>query len=399
VNPHVTIETTTGTIEAKAPDELTLADVLALRRLPANLFQAYVDRGDDNPRPLPIDTLLSALPDDCEVTLNCIMNPDFSEFLEIVTTRHATENAVTTVEEVEFGREGCEKIVHELDDAMARAVVLERVGAFVAEHSRSDPVVVGVSGGGDSNALIGALQAALAGSGRKLVAYTLVCEPIWPETSADRAATLCKRYGVEHRVLAGPEMERLLDMRSTVPALYDSFLLRFGHNTAHFFATHMISLAGRALCRELRTDEYCLGFNREDVLAEALFSVLNGRPPLAFPVRPFGDIRLLMPVWELPKLVLDACYPDFSKRNYEHRIPTTPQRGLIYFLAHAIEGVYSNLGLSLLVGLSRVFDDAWPTLREHPEFDLHAEPVVGAADLSAAREFLAEHFRPRTECR
>jgi hypothetical protein len=160
----------------------------------------------------------------------------------------------------------------------------------------------------------------------------------------------------------------------------------------------MISLAGRAICRELRTSEYCLGFNREDVLAEALFSVLNGRPPLAFPVRHFGDIRLLMPVWEIPKLVLDACYPDFSKRNYEQRIATTPQRGLIYFLAHAVEGVYSNLGLSLMAGLGRIFEDAWPTLREDPAFDLHTEQIVGHAELSAAREFLAQHFRPRTEC-
>ena len=281
---------------------------------------------------------------------------------------------------------------------MARAVVRDRVAAFVAEHSRDEVVVVGVSGGGDSNALIGALQAALRATGRQLVAYTLVCEPVWPEASADRAATLCRRHGVEHRVLGAPEIERLLDMRGTVPELHDAFLDRFGQDTAHFFATHMISLAGRAVCRELRTSEYCLGFNREDVLAEALFSVINGRPPLAFPVRCFGTIRVLMPVWEIPKLVLDACYPDFSKRNYEQRIPTTPQRGLIYFLAHAVEGVYSNLGLSLMAGLGRIFEDAWPTLRADPDFDFHSEQIVGHGDLAAAREFLAEHFRPRTEC-
>jgi hypothetical protein len=199
-------------------------------------------------------------------------------------------------------------------------------------------------------------------------------------------------------VLDGAEMERVLGMRTSVPTLYESFLAQFGHNTAHFFGTYMISLTGRAICRELGATEYCLGFNREDVLAEALFSVLKGRPPLAFPVRHFGSIQLLMPVWEIPKLVLDACYPNFSKRNYEHRIPTTPQRGLIYFLAHAIEGVYSNLGLSLMTGLSQIFGDAWPTLLEDPEFDLHTEQVAGHADLTAARAFLAEHFHPRTQC-
>jgi PP-loop superfamily ATP-utilizing enzyme len=68
----------------------------------------------------------------------------------------------------------------------------------------------------------------LAATGRQPVAYTLVCDPVWPEASAARAAALCRRYGVEHRVLGGPDMERLLDMRSTVPALHDAFLLGSG---------------------------------------------------------------------------------------------------------------------------------------------------------------------------
>ena len=51
-----------------------------------------------------------------------------------------------------------------------------------------------------------------------------------------------------------------------------------------------------------------------------------------------------------------------------------------------------------MAGLGRIFEDTWPTLREDPAFDLHTEQIVGPADLSAAREFLAEHFRPRTEC-
>jgi hypothetical protein len=397
VTRRVSIETTTGTMSAKPAEEMTLADVLAVRGLPANLFQAYVENGGEAPMPVPSDTPLSALPAESKVAMHCIMNPNFSEFVEIVETRHSKAHAVTTIEDVEFGTEGCEKIVYELDDESAREVVRDRVAAFTAEHSADDPVVVGVSGGGDSNALIGALQAALASDGRRLVAYTLVCEPVWPEASAGRASVLCERHGVEHDVLDGAAMESLLGMRTTVPELYDAFLGRFGDNTAHFFATHMISLAGRTLCRKFGSREYCLGFNREDVLAEVLFSVLNGRRPLAFPVRHFGDVKLLMPVWEIPKLVLDACYPDFSKRNYEQRITTTPQRGLIYFLAHSIDGVYNNLGLSLMTGLRQIFEDDWPAFREDPEFDLYAEEIVPERDLAVAREFLAEHFHPLGE--
>jgi hypothetical protein len=397
MTPRITIETTTGAIAPKLAGEQTLADVLAVRRLPANLFQAYVTDGLKQPRPIPNDTRLEDLEHVHEVELRCIMNPNFGEFLELVLTRHTTPNAVTTVEELNFGRDGCEKTVHEIDDAAARRIVAERVGAFVADQSREPTVLAGVSGGGDSNALIASLQAALATDGRRLLAYTLVCEPVWPETSAARAAELCCAHGVEHLVIDGPGMESLLEMRSSVPVFLEAFLDRFGHDTSHFFATYMISLAGRRLCRARGLREYCLGYNREDVFAELLFSVINGRKPLPYPVRRFGDVDLLMPVWEIPKLVLDACYPSFSRRNYEQRITTTPQRGLIYFLAHAIEGVYVNLGLSLMTGLRQVFEPDWPELVEYADFDVYTEPWVPPADAEEVRGFLSQFFRARGE--
>lgn len=389
----ITIETTTGSIGPKDPAELTLEDVLALRRLPGNLFQAYVGDGTGRARPIPVDTALAELPPGGEAALRCIMNPNFSEFMEIITTRHRRAGAVTTLSEVEFGVEGCEKIVYELDPATARELVGNRVRNFVGEHCDEQRVLVGVSGGGDSNALIGPLATALAGSGRELVAYTLVCEPIWPEASAARASQLCYRHDVRHIVLDGTDVAELLGMRSDVPTLYAAFLDRYGSATSHFLATFLISAVARRLCARYDTHEYSLGFNREDVLAELLFSIINGRHPLEYPVRRFGGYRLLMPVWEVPKTVLDECYPDYSLANYEHRISTTPQRGLIYFLAHSIEGAYPNLGLSLMTGMRALFDGQWPVLQRDEAFDAYPEGLASEAELADARTFLSRHFR------
>lgn len=393
MTPRITIETTTGTIGPKPPDDLTLEDVLALRRLPGNLFQAYISTEPGQQRPVPIDTPVSALSPNAEVTLRCIMNPNFSEFLEILVTRHTRDEAVTLLQDIDFGTEGCEKIVYELDAKVALELVADKVRSFVAEHSHAGQVLAGVSGGGDSNALIGALAAASEERGAHLVAFTLICDPIWPETSAERAAAICHAHGVEHLLIDGSEMMRVLRMKTDVPTFYAAFLARYGRNTAHFFGTYMISAIARRLCEEHGTSEYCLGFNREDVLAEVLFSVLNGRRPLEYPVRRFGDKRLLMPVWEIPKLVLDACYPDYSKQNYEDRIDTTPQRGLIYFLSHAIEGIYPNLGLSLMRGLRDMLADNWGQLRHNEEFDLYIEELVESNDVAATNAFLAEHLR------
>jgi hypothetical protein len=396
VTASISIETTTGTIGPKPTVEFTFEDVLALRRLPANLFQAYLHRADGQFTPVPMDTLLSALPADADAVLRCIMNPNFSEFLEIVVTRYPRENAVTVIQDVQFGRDGCEKTVYEIDPETARSIVGERVRAFFSARDSAARTLVGVSGGGDSNALIGPLRTALSERGGELVAYTLVCEPIWPEASAERAAAICRAHGVEHLVLDGPRMSTLVGLKTDVPTFHDAFLARYGRNTAHFFATYMISAVARRLCDEHGATDYCLGFNREDVLAEMLFSVLNGRRPLEFPVRRFGGKRLLMPVWDVPKLVLDACYPEFSRQNYEHRISTTPQRGLIYFLAHALDGLYNNLGLSLMAGMAEIFAGNWPVLQHDADFDLYVEDLVGLDNLEDTKRFLAEHVHPRT---
>lgn len=395
LTPRITIETTTATLGPTPDEELTLADLLAIRRLPANLFQAYALSDAAEPRPIPIDTRLDELAGAREVILRCIRNPDLAELIETIVTRHTVPNAVATLEDLNFGREGCERIVYELDDQAARSIVQEKVDGFVCRHSRADPLIVGVSGGGDSNALIGAMQHALSREERGMLAYTLVCDPVWPEASAARAAALCEQHGVQHLIIDDADMRQLLGMKGSVSEFYDAFLERYGTETSHFAATYLISAAGRRLARGHGVAEYCLGYNREDVLAEVLFSILNGRTPLAFPVRRFGDIRLLMPVWEVPKLVLDACYPEFSKSNYEERIATTPQRGLIYFLAHAIEGAYSNLGHSLMDGLRRIFDGQWPDFKVDAAFDVYAEEFVPEAQLDDARAFLAEHFEPR----
>jgi len=66
-----------------------------------------------------------------------------------------------------------------------------------------------------------------------------------------------------------------------------------------------------------------------------------------------------MPLWEIPKIILDACYPKYSIENYQERMDTTTfQRGIIYYLAHSIDNIYNiynNLGLSLMYGVQKNF--------------------------------------------
>lgn len=173
--------------------------------------------------------------------------------------------------------------------------------------------------GGDSNALAYGLRAALAPD--RLAAFTLVFGAVFTEDSAVRATALCQDLGIAHRVLRGPDIAELVGIKTSVDALYADFSQALGDEAPHFFGTFLILRCARVLTRERDFGDLVFGYNREDLLAEALFMVMNGRPPLPFPVRPIGAHRVAMPVWTVPKLLLDPCHPQFILENYRERDP------------------------------------------------------------------------------
>ncbi len=116
---------------------------------------------------------------------------------------------------------------------------------------------------------------------------------------------------------------------------------------------------------------------------------------MAFPVREFGDIRLLMSIWRVPKVVLDACYPKYSVQNYEERrVSTTWQRGMSHYFAHAVDNVYPNFGLSLMDGVQRLFKDRWAKFYYEPEYDLYVTDD-GMLMRHEVRDLLSDFFEAR----
>lgn len=100
-------------------------------------------------------------------------------------------------------------------------------------------------------------------------------------------------------------------------------------------------------------------------MAELLFCLMNGRRPLPYPKRRTGDVDYLMPVWDVPKVLLDSCYPRVSEVNYSERIDgTAPRRSSIYYQAHALDAIVPQMSMSLMVGVRDLMDslDGWETL-------------------------------------
>ena len=121
---------------------------------------------------------------------------------------------------------------------------------------------------------------------------------------------------------------------------------------------------------------------------------MNGQKPLAFPVRKFGDIKLLMPLWDIPKSILDACYPKYSLSNYEERAEdqSTYQRNIIYYLAHGVDDVYPNLGLSLMQGAQKIFKDTWPKFTHEEDADLYVSEYADPSKVNEVKAFLGKYF-------
>ncbi|MCL4278840.1 MAG: hypothetical protein KJZ60_04030, partial [Ignavibacteriaceae bacterium] len=332
-----------------------------------------------------------AIPPEEKIFLHCIRNTDLRDVLPQSTTYSKVDNPVIVVPEFNFGNEGCREIIHELNPDSAKNLVKEKITDFIKKNSQSRTLIVGISGGGDSNTLAQGLKTLI---GKQFIFFTIVFEPIWPASAAERASKLCADHNLTHYVYNNKEIEELLKMKKSLSDFYNEYCEKFGSNTSHFFGTYLISIVARKLCKKYNANEYILGFNREDLLSDLLFSIMNGQKPLEFPVRKFGSTRLLMPLWDIPKIILDACYPKYSLSNYQERQDeqSTYQRNIIYYLAHSVEDVYPNLGLSLMEGVRKIFVDKWPELFEESNYNIFPSQYADPVKLKEVKEFLNKYF-------
>ncbi len=377
---------------------LTIGALLAANRLPESMFQPYLVQGE-SAIPLPLTTQLSALPADADKLLvRAIRNTLFPTVVPAAT--EAEDPAGRLLEpgvgfrSIRADSAGLAYEAHAtVDMDQAQKLVSDEVVDFEQEHRMSHAgCVFGISGGGDSNALAYGLANALPKD--RLMAFTLVFGAVFSPAAAIRAGVLCQELGIEHRVLHPDDIAELLGITTSVDELYADFSEVFTNEALHFFGTFLILRTARTLARTRGFGDLAFGYNREDLLAELLFMVMNGNRPLPYPVRPVGEHRVVMPVWRTPKLLLDACHPRFSLENYRERDPyTTRQRSLAFFLAHAMDSAYPSFGLSLLTGLSKAFEGNWGTLSHVDDLDVFITEQATEDGVERVRELLGRHFK------
>ncbi|OEV03770.1 hypothetical protein AN219_38035 [Streptomyces nanshensis] len=361
---NVTLLFSAGARQLKPVSRLTLGELLLANRFPPSLFQAYEVPGDGTLKPVPMSLALDEVAEGRKIVLQCIRNTDIDALRpgDVQVVEHA-QDPVTAMYDFQWADDAKNPThrVHLVDDAAMRDIVFGKVSDFLARMSVPVPLVAGISGGGDSNTLVQGARRYVTAHGldaAKVTCFTLVMAPIWPESAADRARELCAEAQFSHRVLYPDDMADLLGMEESPQRLWEELSDRYTADLAHFFGTFFINLVGRAICEEVDGSHLLVGYNREDVMAELLFCLMNGRRPLPFPKRRTGSTDVLMPVWDVPKNMLDACYPRYSEANYSERVDSSAvRRSSIYYMAHCLDALVPQMSMSLMTGVGKLMDD------------------------------------------
>lgn len=381
--PSVAVVTSHGrqTLTGDADDRLI--DVLSRNGVPWSAISAYLVPGPgEPPRLFPaLDVRLGELKDDAEVLLyfNRNVNPfmfslrNFGVIDSDAPGREATEYVYQRLHN-ESGE--VEAYLKKLSPGECQQIIADRVGETVRQHvPAGSTLVVGVSGGGDSNAMLYGLSR-LADHGITVRPVILTGIPDW-DAGVPRARSLCDGYGLDLEVVSADEVKDLLGIPRDSVDLIDRFEREFQGDDFEFLGTLMIRLALSARAREFGTRYIVTGVNLEDIVCENMFRISSGLKPAGFPTRPIGDVSLLYPLWLCPKRIIDGCFPKFSLENYDARYPCfSLGRNLYYSVVYTLQSQFPGYLEQIARGMSEL------SLRDpveytfNPQLGFHTERAV-----------------------
>jgi len=357
--PVVSVVTAHGRQPLDVQGNERLIDLLNRHGVPWSALSIYVlPRDGGQPRLTAcLDRVLSEFDEAAEILLyfNRNVNPFMfavNQFQLVPAADGAGEATEYIYQRLDNERSSAETFLKKLNPEECRAVIADRVGETVrANVPAGSTLVVGVSGGGDSNALLYGLSR-LTDHDITVVPVILKGIPDW-DAGVPRAQELCASYGLDLSIMDEDDVKALLGIEDDSVALIERFEREFKGDDFEFLGTLLIRLALSKRARDLGTPYICTGLNLEDVLCEGMFRVSSGLKPSAIPARPIGDVTLVFPLWLCPKRIIDGCFPKYSLDNYDARYPCfSLGRNLYYSVIYTLQSQYPGFPEQLAQGFS-----------------------------------------------
>jgi len=241
--------------------------------------------------------------------------------------------------------------------------------ALLSSGVEDEPLVVGVSGGGDSNALLGAIVQSGLVSKENIRPVMMLGIPDWDE-GQDRAAEICASHGLHLRIVSAAETARILGFVNTEEDWVTAFERQFPGDDLEVLGVYGVRKVLEAVAVEQGARRIVIGSNLEDCLSDVLYYVSAGMVPFPKPCGKMGRVEILYPLWLTPKSLIDGCYPKFSLQNYAARYPSRMHgRAYFYYLAQMIVDSYPGAGQDLLRGASLLATERFEELPYDEEFD------------------------------
>lgn len=235
--------------------------------------------------------------------------------------------------------------------------VTEKVSLFLEEEVKLDPdakIVIGVSGGGDSNSLLNAFLGTGKVKKEQLVPVIVMGIADW-EKGLPRAQAICNNLGLELTILTAGEVNKLLKRTTTDENWAEDFVRIFPDADQEMIVTHAVRLGLYHVAMKVNAQAMVIGLNLEDLLGESLLDLMIGEKPLPFPVRPIDQMKLWLPLYQCPKKIIDGCFPKYSLENYNDRSPSNMYwRAACYYLAQMMHTSLPGIEYTLLEGFKKM---------------------------------------------
>lgn len=382
VKPIVSLVSTHGRQELISEGKERLLDVLNRHGVPWSGVSIYVvPKLGGEPRLDPcLDRRLDDFEEAAEILLyfNRNVNPFLFSLAQFKTVE--ADSALNATEyfyqKMDNANSSAEAFLKKLSPEECKSVIAQRVAdAVLSTVPPGSDLVVGVSGGGDSNALLYALTQ-LGDHALRVHPVIIKGIPDW-DKGVPRARALCESYGLDLTIMEEEEVKALMGIPADDLALIDRFEREFKGDDFEFLGTLLVRLALSAKAKQLGTRFICTGLNLEDVLCEALFRVTSGMKPAPFPARVIGETTLVFPLWLCPKRIIDGCFPKFSLENYESRYPCfSLGRNLYYSLIYSMQSQYPGYIEQLAHGFSELSMQDPITYKFDEQLGFHVERFV-----------------------
>lgn len=296
------------------------------------------------------------------------------------------------VSEYTFPAESGKELHHfELSQQECRKYVVKEVSHFLQNEVILDSrkIILGISGGGDSNTLMLSFLESGFVQKEQLIAVMMLGIPDW-DRGKSRAEAICKDHGVDLQFVDMEQINSLLGKPKHRDWVED-FEKIFPDADLEVLGTHCIRLALSYIAKKENAQAVVTGLNLEDILAECFFAIMRGKIPPPFPIRPIDRLAFWHPLYRIPKKIIDGCYPKYSFQNYNDRYPSNMLgRAIPYYLSQCIHGMMPGVEFDLLEG----FKEISKLQRSYGVFD----PALGFSTVDPISDDIRDKWNQFIEC-